>query len=168
MGATRRWEDDRQRNTDFNPHPLAGATAFDGKSYFDFQFQSTPPCGGDEDTVSYNGNTYKFQSTPPCGGDHQPDQCLLCPDISIHAPMRGRLYVYSDESGVFDNFNPRPHAGATCKIGSSDIFFNYFNPRPHAGATLHPESFSSGLQRFQSTPPCGGDRFADRFSYGNL
>ncbi len=76
---------------DFNPRPLAGATAkidrddaallisihapLRGRQSPPWDcsrkrlFQSTPPCGGDvcgdEDHLYIN----EFQSTPPCGGD---------------------------------------------------------------------------------------------------
>ena len=74
-----------------------------------------------------------FQSTPPCGGDVSLTREILKADISIHAPMRGR---------------PQYHAGTATPED--------FNPRPHAGATLRLLEVIS-TKEFQSTPPCGGD-----------
>ena len=97
----------------------------------------------------------KFQSTPPCGGDQ--DSVVETPEIriSIHAPLRGRPFK-PDANSACNNFNPRPLAGATavhvrggkspgfqstppcggdgCK--SRERFYRkHFNPRPLAGAT---------------------------------
>ena len=84
-----------------------------------WQFQSTPPCGGDDDRSIIEGNPANFnprplagatgttkiptrpngfQSTPPCGGDES-------------------RIVFSQRHG---NFNPRPLAGATICTGTRD------------------------------------------------
>ena len=55
-------------------------------------------------------------------------------DISIHAPLRGRLESYA-AGQVWYNFNPRPLAGATLPIRRKSYDKLYFNPRPLAGAT---------------------------------
>ena len=57
-----------RRNLYFNPRPLAGATDLHGDPALDVRFQSTPPCGGD--TIFGGG--------------------YIVPQISIHAPLRGR------------------------------------------------------------------------------
>ena len=98
------------------------------------QFQSTLPCGGDfrRPYVITCGST--FQSTPPCGGDNGPQartqtlhhfnprplagatktiqDLLEHYNISIHAPLRGRLLKRFMKRFIL-NFNPRPLAGAT-------------------------------------------------------
>ena len=77
--------------SNFNPRPLAGATTNLAASVIDVTFQSTPPCGGDQDLKAISGVPASisihaplrgrpfssaalpvlplFQSTPPCGGD---------------------------------------------------------------------------------------------------
>ena len=75
----------------FNPRPLAGATQ---------QLEAL-------------AEGYQFQSTPPCGGDGGFDDHLLTVEISIHAPLRGRP-VTCQKSWITAYFNPRPLAGATC------------------------------------------------------
>ena len=100
-----------------------------------FRFQSTPPCGGDDSRFGLIRKGELFQSTPPCGGDfriiqHHPGSI----QISIHAPMRGRRRKRISAICLLD-FNPRPHAGATQRTGAWKSPKPDFNPRPHAGAT---------------------------------
>ena len=97
----------------FNPRPHAGATRridrrpgfpmisihapMRGRQFLAtdighyFIFQSTPPCGGDIQQLLTYELQRKFQSTPPCGGDETGPRSF--------SPCQ--------------NFNPRPHAGAT-------------------------------------------------------
>ena len=76
-------------------------------------FQSTPPCGGDLTDDDALIQDLIFQSTPPCGGDKYGERKhQLTTDISIHAPLRGRLPI-SMMVRAGRNFNPRPLAGAT-------------------------------------------------------
>ncbi len=136
--------------------PLRGRLHFSGLPALPVsQFQSTPPCGGDELSVKllserqhFNprplaGATYKsrcfsmysqFQSTPPCGGD---------------AILSKRFFKMR-------YFNPRPLAGATRRPCFRLPPLPDFNPRPLAGATEMPTTKPCG-KLFQSTPPCGGD-----------
>ena len=60
-----------------------------------------------------DGAYIPFQSTPPCGGDFQSGGSFL--------PAQ--------------DFNPRPHAGATAVEQEKKEQRENFNPRPHAGAT---------------------------------
>ena len=144
--------------------------------FYNAGFQSTPPCGGDRENVTWLVDYYLFQSTPPCGGDIHYHLSINLDSISIHAPMRGRPAQRGPMASIL-YFNPRPHAGATsfdlfgfsrCLFQSTppcggDVAANFvdknhndFNPRPHAGATL-PENGLTVIPLFQSTPPCGGD-----------
>ena len=54
--------------------------------------------------------------------------------ISIHAPLRGRHKTPVMINSVTD-FNPRPLAGATAALAQIPSIWQYFNPRPLAGAT---------------------------------
>ena len=165
-------------SSNFNPRPLAGATpivrmvggevrisihaplrgrpdAIDKISRVE-RFQSTPPCGGDLPVVFAMSPAAIFQSTPPCGGDQLRGAVTgRSIEISIHAPLRGRLQ--DRRTGIpAPDFNPRPLAGATAghcsdhRAASISIhaplrgrqkntvrFFiiQDFNPRPLAGAT---------------------------------
>ena len=142
-----------------------------------WQFQSTPPCGGDDDRSIIEGNPANFnprplagatgttkiptrpngfQSTPPCGGDES-------------------RIVFSQRHG---NFNPRPLAGATICTGTRDedlvisihaplrgrrggysMQTYYDNISIHAPlrGRLVRSARTQARGRFQSTPPCGGD-----------
>ena len=122
---------DKEKN--FNPRPLAGATDISGLGEQEGGISIHAPLRGrrlpeDKQKMSVDFNprplagatpyptgtsrTQRFQSTPPCGGDF------------------------------------------VCKGGGHRCC--YFNPRPLAGATERRE-FMHELERFQSTPPCGGD-----------
>ena len=70
--------------------------------------------------------------------------------------MRGRRQTQSRKQLLHQNFNPRPHAGAT---DDQDVFQVYFFISIHAPMRGRPWSITyTGLQViFQSTPPCGGD-----------
>ena len=57
-----------------------------------------------------------------------------CRCISIHAPLRERLY-YDLPSSFICNFNPRSLAGATSAGLVVPVIRLYFNPRSLAGAT---------------------------------
>ena len=89
-------------------------------------FQSTPPCGGDCNTITGIASIRNFNPRPHAGATtvlavlrraliisiHARRMIPANAVISIHAPMRGRLQhsqIFSDK----ENFNPRPHAGAT-------------------------------------------------------
>ena len=97
-------------------------------------FQSTPPCGGDVPPLTgytklaisihapmrgrrvRRGNESSCESISihaPMRGRHpEAESPAEDPEISIHAPMRGRPWGH-----IFlilrNDFNPRPHAGAT-------------------------------------------------------
>ena len=124
-------------------------------------FQSTPPCGGDDTRLLCRIRLFDFNPRPLAGAthvqaEHQQRRDHFNPrplagatftgnivhhahNISIHAPLRGRLFALV-------------------------LLFEYsdFNPRPLAGATW-PDQSHRTLHSFQSTPPCGGDPFPTAF-----
>ena len=138
--------------------PLRGRPKRDLHSPYNLLFQSTPPCGGDglgpvqktADGENFNprplagatdiSSTFDtgagFQSTPPCGGDQCQHRREGRRQISIHAPLRGRLFMLSPHAYIIPYFNPRPLAGATDVNGAANILRKNFNPRPLAGATF--------------------------------
>ena len=118
----------------------------------------------------------RFQSTPPYGGDRSVLGVIKMPDISIHAPIRGRrVYTHKTLSDLRFQSTP-PYGGDTQptvivillgisihapirgrRITSTGSWWTRnFNPRPHTGATYNGE-FTVKTQLFQSTPPYGGD-----------
>ena len=79
-------------------------------------------------------------------------------DISIHAPLRGRLRLSSRKT-IFLDFNPRPLAGATFRGGGSGEPAYISIHAPLRGRRLDGHFFRPFVP-FQSTPPCGGDMVA--------
>ena len=122
-------------------------------------FQSTPPCGGDRAIRKRGPRQGIFQSTPPCGGD--PTGILVnaeTGEISIHAPLRGRLSLLLFSSS-FCKFQSTPPCGGDVQLPARPTRVPHFNPRPLAGATDVTCTYRV-IGVFQSTPPCGGDAAA--------
>ena len=127
-----------EAKTYFNPRPLAGATIpLPRKVLPSRAFQSTPPCGGDGKQNQRHRSGSYFNPRPLAGATRRGSGRSLGPDISIHAPLRGRLPLPrkvlpsrafqstppcgGDSDGPRGseqprNFNPRPLAGATAVI----------------------------------------------------
>ena len=55
--------------------------------------------------------------------------------VSIHAPVKGRLLLWCGVFGAW-RFNPRPREGATTYSGTACARMASFNPRPREGATI--------------------------------
>ena len=143
--------------SNFNPRPHTGATV------------QRPSC------VQRVSN---FNPRPHTGATTFYVQDVKRALISIHAPIRGRLYPsFKVSCGIRFQSTP-PYGGdflsIQLQLGNHD-----FNPRPHTGATGHPGKrprvrrisihapirgrregpvVACGYLRFQSTPPYGGDR----------
>ena len=66
--------------------PMAGGVSITMKS-----FQSTPPCGGDSDQLLSSPGPPDFNPRPLAGATSQAHEYIHQGDISIHAPLRGRL-----------------------------------------------------------------------------
>ena len=139
-------------------------------------FQSTPPCGGDSSGSRSSGARRHFNPRPLAGATQRCRETVAVSEISIHAPLRGRLAEEGfnftavkfqstppcggddrDEAALLEfaisihaPLRGRPRFGKNLQTGIN------FNPRPLAGATA-----SAGIPcpatLFQSTPPCGGD-----------
>ena len=187
-------------NPDFNPRPHAGATLISNKQtlpkvisihapmrgrLYDMMdhrprgaYFNPRPHAGATTTSEITTRSSRFQSTPPCGGDTYTVAVILGLCISIHAPMRGRPTWAVQKKLYLNDFNPRPHAGATDGSQSGARHYQHFNPRPHAGATMLGYAAAGAplisihapmrgrpivlfvirvIKKFQSTPPCGGD-----------
>ena len=118
----------------FNPRPHAGATGHFLRWGAEFQISIHAPMRGRHVSRDDKTGISPFQSTPPCGGDcsnvHNPRSSA----ISIHAPMRGRLFIHSTTTKPFPISIHAPMRGRRVFIGFQ-FFFDNFNPRPHAGAT---------------------------------
>ena len=74
-GGDHRLRKPGRRGPDFNPRPLAGATTYDDliDSYEKISIHA--PLRGRHECHHVLSRTYQFQSTPPCGGDYIRD-CL--------------------------------------------------------------------------------------------
>ena len=99
----------------FNPRPLAGATLpISGTCQFhpisihaplrgrqqvfnttipNMQFQSTPPCGGDKIAIAVPALIFYFNPRPLAGATKPFPVLFTTSLISIHAPLRGRLFT---------------------------------------------------------------------------
>ena len=130
----------------------------------------------------YGTQARHFNPRPLAGATYASGLSSFRPNISIHAPLRGRPERLPDDSDLW-LFQSTPPCGGDL-IRSLFLFIkSYFNPRPLAGATavnpargialrisIHAplrgrRCFSFGCYariRFQSTPPCGGDPAKDQ------
>ena len=121
--------------THFNPLPRVGGDIIHhpGASC-QWQFQSTPPRGGDIRKAPEPSAVGNFNPLPRVGGD----QC--CPrryqhsGISIHSPAWG------------GDFPAKPSPSAR----------KYFNPLPRVGGDFQQLVTDADGVAFQSTPPRGG------------
>ena len=124
--------------SDFNPRPLAGATAQGKQTLSGPIFQSTPPCGGDQHFRSHGSGSGNFNPRPLAGATSIPAADYIRINISIHAPLRGRPV-----EGLF-----------------SIVLLAISIHAPLRGR-LRWCAVDCEWTRFQSTPPCGGDVFPD-------
>ena len=118
----------------FNPRPLAGATGKHPDKALTYEFQSTPPCGGDLYKEPVEMPAYHFNPRPLAGAT--PPACIP-------------TYLNQD-------FNPRPLAGATLVFVILPIPVLISIHAPLRGRHLL-ERRAKRDALFQSTPPCGGD-----------
>ena len=146
--------------TNFNPRSLAGATFCSAVDFCQHRpisihaplrerpqykptrshtslFQSTLPCGSDSVSLGGLRSTITFQSTLPCGSDNLYNFAVCTCFISIHAPLRERLY-----------------------IPSNSITASEFQSTLPCGSDLYIPSSSIIASLFQSTLPCGSDSIA--------
>ena len=115
----------------FNPRPLAGATEMRAMLDADEENFNPRPLAGATGSSHPYSLLPRFQSTPPCGGDQEPRQFALLVGISIHAPLRGRpepLHLSVRQC----YFNPRPLAGATVTV-VGPVLTTVFQSTPPCG-----------------------------------
>ena len=157
--------------------PLRGRPPWPHRRRSAREFQSTPPCGGDDltgGTYDYycyfnprplagattsprtpvNGTT-DFNPRPLAGATLFEYKKAQFNKISIHAPLRGRL-ILVNPTRKFCIFQSTPPCGGDVPLIPVPAVPVHFNPRPLAGATSATRE-SDCITLFQSTPPCGGD-----------
>ena len=119
----------------FNPRSLTGATLAHIFCNIFAVFQSTHPYGCDLDWQRVYEGQYTFQSTHPYGCDFSARRAQTCNAISIHAPLRVRLYITLPRAmqRVFQSTHPY---GCDKRVTTAE----------------------SGVSEFQSTHPYGCDR----------
>ena len=165
-------------DADFNPRPLAGATAdadvvdclrgisihapLRGRRehplhfFYKGKFQSTPPCGGDFGFHGSPSHELTFQSTPPCGGDTGKNFISASAGRFQSTPPCGGDPEPIINADQLKNFNPRPLAGATGRDGTQLDGARISIHAPLRGRPRKPW-LTLLHHQFQSTPPCGGD-----------
>ena len=89
-GGDRNPPDNPHRQPDFNPRPLAGATGPDEDGAEAAPISIHAPLRGRHPNIKAYWYRVEFQSTPPCGGDDDTFKLPAFWEISIHAPLRGR------------------------------------------------------------------------------
>ena len=152
--------ENREKATDFNPRPLAGATAVRRLDYrrpaisihaplrgrpgqlgiapCKTRFQSTPPCGGDAALAQIPSIWQYFNPRPLAGATLRVREFTGAREISIHAPLRGRrgwLWLLDH----FCGFQSTPPCGGDALRLPPELQGKDFNPRPLAGATVYPD-----------------------------
>ena len=138
----------------FNPRPLAGATTRTRNGQKPLRFQSTPPCGGDVSKPIAEG-VYDISIHAPLRGRlYWRLPSLPGCRISIHAPLRGRPRIF----GMQQNdsiFQSTPPCGGDRKTGQTGTTPRYFNPRPLAGATTTVSRMVASRTYFNPRPLAG-------------
>ena len=148
----------RKRLDDFNPRSLAGATHCRSNLSQIALFQSTLPRGSDE-VKTIKGEIFKNFNPRSLAGATSPNRyaCIFPNNISIHAPSRERLCVYtvlSTQRAISIHAPSRERLNMALKLTLSIIGFqstlprgsdckykyyicghSHFNPRSLAGAT---------------------------------
>ena len=119
----------------FNPRPHAGATTGMSAPLLARVFQSTPPCGGDLPWVILSKRFSNFNPRPHAGATRTTGKRRMRPAISIHAPMRGRRFDFS-----------QPH-----------LYYKTISIHAPMRGRHVTDPDVPGSGQFQSTPPCGGD-----------
>ena len=79
----------------FNPRSLAGATRFTASPCNILLFQSTLPCGSDKVCLNFSVAIIYFNPRSLAGATCKLNHALVTNLISIHAPLRERLYLLS-------------------------------------------------------------------------
>ncbi len=136
--------------------PMRGRPSFEGIFYLHRLFQSTPPYGGDCSLKCKRSHSSDFNPRPIRGRRHS-NTANFQINISIHAPIRGRLRIFGmqQKDSIFQS--TPPHGGDSVKPSSFRRMAIFQSTPPHGGDK---ETGTVYLvwSKFQSTPPRGGDR----------
>ena len=142
----------------FNPRPHTGATCMCHLKKVFVWISIHAPIRGRPSASLFNHCLMSISIHAPIRG--RPgiaDLKYTVATISIHAPIRGR-HCSPSRINSTSAFQSTPPYGGDCTGIRADRRQQNFNPRPHTGAT-----FKHLTRRqphvFQSTPPYGGDRF---------
>ena len=114
--------------------PLRGRLVPGCAGAFRRRFQSTPPCGGDRSPGFSRAPSADFNPRPLAGATHREHQTKYDSQISIHAPLRGRL-IFMLPKISSRGFQSTPPCGGDLQFVIGRCSNPYFNPRPLAGAT---------------------------------
>jgi len=98
-------------------------------------FQSTPPCGGEYAAPDQSCGQSGFNPRPRAGANPKRRVGQKRGPVSIHAPVRGRIKVWSVPSRYSPFQSTPPCGGESCSRRSSSNPTS-FNPRPRAGANI--------------------------------
>ena len=109
-----------QRSPNFNPRPLAGATAGRDRQRVSQKISIHAPLRGRRFLPLYRGSSIYFNPRPLAGATSNPGVDIVINEFQSTPPCGG------DESGSPgcrspENFNPRPLAGATKIISAKKI-----------------------------------------------
>ena len=130
-------------------------------------FQSMPPYGGDSSPLTLASSFMIFQSTPPYGGDEGGQRKPPTWAISIHAPIRGRRRLRQCAAAMED-FNPRPHTGATVVLDVSAALSGISIHAPIRGrlsdetirySQVHSSCFAKVISNISKAPSPGAFSF---------
>ena len=136
--------------------PLRGRRCPEESCSKPWQFQSTPPCGGDESRIVFSQRHGNFNPRPLAGATictGTRDEDLV---ISIHAPLRGRRGGYSMQT-YYDNISIHAPLRGRQSWEHERIIIIIISIHAPLRGRLVRSARTQARGRFQSTPPCGGD-----------
>ena len=157
--------------------PMRGRPSFEGIFYLHRLFQSTPPYGGDCSLKCKRSHSSDFNPRPIRGRRHS-NTANFQINISIHAPIRGRLRIFGmqQKDSIFQStpphggdsvkpssfrrmaiFQSTPPHGGDKETGTVYLVWSKFQSTPPRGGDSCLMALPPPLRRFQSTPPRGGD-----------
>ena len=137
----------------FNPRPGEGATSTLGhRDYGTGSFNPRPGEGATWHADLQRGRQRgSFNPRPGEGATCGKGCCYRCPDVSIHAPVKGRPSQFFITFSSEVSFNPRPGEGATPRRLQAFTGFAVSIHAPVKGR-LHILAYFLLGNKFQSTP----------------
>ena len=166
--------------------PMRGRPSFEGIFYLHRLFQSTPPYGGDCSLKCKRSHSSDFNPRPIRGRRHS-NTANFQINISIHAPIRGRLRIFGmqQKDSIFQStpphggdsvkpssfrrmaiFQSTPPHGGDKETGTVYLVWSKFQSTPPRGGDSCLMALPPPLRRFQSTPPRGGDLSYNDYTAG--